>query len=53
MRPDEATEQMLFKAHQVQVWSPELGPSIGASQDKAKWLAMNAAAPEFKWKDDS
>ena len=49
MRPDVATEQMLFKAHKAQVWSPELGPSIGASQDRAKWQAMNAAAPKFEW----
>lgn len=37
-------EQMLFKAHKAQQWSPDLGPNIGASQDKAKWQAMIDAA---------
>ena len=43
MRPDEATEEMAHMARHTSIGRDCLGP----------YRAMLAAAPEFKWKDDS
>ena len=43
MRPDEATEEMARAARHTPIGVDCLGP----------YHAMLAAAPEFKWKDDS